>query len=182
MGRLYLGQGRYGEAIGVLDAALSLDPSSLEARVNIGLAHQRAGRVEEAIEHYEYALQIGGLSAEGYNNLGLAYQDLRRLDDAERAFSDAIARTPDDLSVQINMRTLALRRRGLVGLDLYEVLVGEFPQSSALWRMAAAEYARLGQLGQAIVACEKILQLEPNDARAQRNLDLLRKRFEPGAD
>ncbi len=182
LGRLYLGQGRYGEAIGVLDAALALKPNSWEARVNMGLAHQRAGRVEQAVVHYEQALAVGDLSAEAFNNLGLAYQDLRRMDAAERAFTEALRQNPADLSAQINRRTLQLRRRGIGGVDLYEILVGEFPQHLGLWRMAAVEYARLGRLEQAIKACEKILTLDPQDGQTLRNMERLKERLSGAAD
>jgi protein O-mannosyl-transferase len=182
LGRLYLGQGRYGEAIGVLDAALKIDPNSWQARVNMGLAHQRAGRVGEAIAQYERALAAGGLSAEAFNNLGLAYQDQDRLDEAERAFLAALRQEPGDFSLQINLRTLQLRKRGLAGVDLYEMLVEEFPQQANLWRMAAREYASLGRLQEAINACEKILALEPNDAQTKRNIERLKERLARGAD
>lgn len=182
LGRLYLGQGRYSEAIGVLEVALNIDPNSRQARVNMGLAHQRAGRVGEAIAQYEHALAAGGLSAEAFNNLGLAYQDQGRLDEAERAFLAALRQEPGDFSLQINLRTLQLRKRGLGGVDLYEVLVEEFPQHLDLWRMAAAEYARLGRLQEAIRACEKILALEPGDAQTERNIERLKERLQRGAD
>ena len=182
LGRLYLGQGRYGEAIGVLDAAFKIDPNSWQVRVNMGLAHQRAGRVGEAIAQYERALAAGGLSAEAFNNLGLAYQDQDRLDEAERAFLAALRQEPGDFSLQINLRTLQLRKRGLAGVDLYEALVGEFQQQADLWRMAAREYASLGRLQEAVDACEKILVLEPNDAQTKRNIERLKERLARGAD
>lgn len=182
LGRLYLGQGRYGEAIGVLEAALELDPTSWEARVNMGLAHQRAGRVEEAAAHFESALAMGGLSAEAFNNLGLAYQDLGRIDEAERAFLAALQQSPSDIAAQINLRILHLRKGGSRGVELYETLVGEFPQHADLWRMAAVEYARLGRLQEAIRACEKLLALEPGDAQTERNMERLKERLLRGMD
>ncbi len=174
LGRLYLGLGRYGEAIALLADAAVGDVHSGAVHALLGLAHQRAGRIQLAVEQYDKAITLGNLSIELFNNLGLARQDIGDWDGARRAFSQALERAPEDGPTHINLRMLALRRSGRSLLECYEQLVVEFPRQADLWRALASELAGVGRLGEAIDACQKVLEIHPQDRRARDNIMRLR--------
>ena len=170
LGRLYLGNGRYGEAIAALEQALEFDPHSAAARTNLGLAHQRAGRFDLAVAAYRRAMEDGGGTGELYNNLGLAYQDLGHLAEAEAALITAAAASPTDSEAAMNLKMLQLRRAGTESLALYEEMTRAFPYRATLWRSLAGAYAADGRLDAAIAACRRVIELDPTDQQARRNL------------
>jgi len=67
-------------------AFLKLEPSVVEARVNLGAALQNLGRLDDAIEQYTLGLKEKPAFSEVYNNLGVAYQDNGKPDGAIKAF------------------------------------------------------------------------------------------------
>jgi tetratricopeptide (TPR) repeat protein len=71
--------------------ALELDPSHLEARLNLGRLLQESGRVAEAEAHYRAVLATDAAPATASYNLGTALEDLGRTADAITAYRDAIA-------------------------------------------------------------------------------------------
>lgn len=174
LGRLYLATGRYGEAIALLEDAAESHAHSGAVRALVGLAHQRAGRLQLALEQYDKAIMLGDKSVELFNNLGLARQDLGDWEGARAAFEQALAQAPADERTRINLRMLELRGQGRSLLACYEQLIEEFPRQADLWRALASQLAGVGRLGEAIEACQKVLELHPQDRGALANIARLR--------
>ncbi|KJU85232.1 conserved hypothetical protein, membrane [Candidatus Magnetobacterium bavaricum] len=62
-------QGIYDKAAAELQAAITLNPSLVEAYVDLGNIYAITGNAQEAIKHYQMALQLRPDSAEAKNNL-----------------------------------------------------------------------------------------------------------------
>ena len=90
LGKAYLEQGRYREAVEASRQAIQIDPLLERAYYNIGTAYLGQGKHELAIAHYQRALEIQPALFEAQNNLGNAYQEAGRLDEAVQAYKKAL--------------------------------------------------------------------------------------------
>lgn len=97
----------------VAGAAVASDSQWLEARVVLGIVHQKAHEPEQALEHYGAALAMNPADAEVHDLRGSTCQELGRLDEAMDEYHRALALRHDDAS--------ALFHRGLARL-----LLGDF--------------------------------------------------------
>ena len=82
-----------GDAAGALkswEAALSLDPSFVEAWFSKGIAQGRLGRWESALESLERALELDDLHAGSWTFKGVVLDKLGREEEALRAFDASL--------------------------------------------------------------------------------------------
>ena len=82
LGKVYLEQERFTEAVAASHRAIELDPGMERAYYNIGTARLREGKPELAISHYRRAIELRPDLFEAHNNLGNAYQELGLMDKA----------------------------------------------------------------------------------------------------
>ena len=94
LGKAYLEQGRYREAVEASRRAIQIDPLLERAYYNIGTAYLGQGKHELAIAHYQRALEIQPALFEAQNNLGNAFQEAGRLDEAVQAYKKALEFLP----------------------------------------------------------------------------------------
>ena len=75
LGREYLLEGRYGEAVSELSTAISLDPKLTEAHNLLGVAYDKKGFADRAKDSFERAVKLEE-DADTLNNLGFSlYQN-----------------------------------------------------------------------------------------------------------
>jgi putative PEP-CTERM system TPR-repeat lipoprotein len=75
LGNLYLGTGKFDEAIAVLEVAVKQTPESYVVRFGLAFAHHQAGNVAQAIEGYERVLKDNPQSDAAANNLAILLAD-----------------------------------------------------------------------------------------------------------
>jgi hypothetical protein len=73
-------QGRYGEAIERLDAALAIRPSDAQVHNNLGVLLAQQGRLDEAIPHFSFAVEQRPNFVPWRRNLETALRDKARRD------------------------------------------------------------------------------------------------------
>lgn len=105
---------KYEEAIACHERAVSLMPSSYEARSNLASAYLACGKMEPAINEYRNALALQPDSAELHFNLGTALQKCERYDEACDSFRIALKLKPDHVFAAMN---LGSSLKGLGRLD-----------------------------------------------------------------
>ena len=91
LGKAYLDQERFQEAIEASRRALALSPNLPRAHYNIGTAYLHQLEREKAIASYSAALEINPRLMEAHNNLGNAYKQLGRYDEAITCFQRALS-------------------------------------------------------------------------------------------
>ncbi len=90
LGKTYVRQGQYGQAIAEHQKAVELDPEFARAYTHLGIAYSLSGDLERAIEFHLKAIRIDPEMAQAHFNLGVDYFRVGKLLEAERAFKRSI--------------------------------------------------------------------------------------------
>ena len=98
------------EARTAYERALELDPSHVDAHVNLGRLLHEDGAPAAAEEHYRAALAIDPDHDTAAFNLGVALEDLGRVRDAMAAYERAVQLDPDNGDAHYNLAGLYERR------------------------------------------------------------------------
>jgi spermidine synthase len=101
LGTRYLAEGRFDEALGQLENALSMRPDLPDPHVSLGECYLRWGKPEQALPHFEDALKILPDDAGILLRLGLTYVSLGRAEEALNAYEHALESDPDNYDVRI---------------------------------------------------------------------------------
>jgi tetratricopeptide (TPR) repeat protein len=99
------------ESRAAYEKAIALDPSHVDAHVNLGRLFHDEGALEAAEKHYRAALLIDRDHPVAAFNLGVALDDLGRLSDAAEAYRHAIELYPDNADAHYNLAGI-LERSG----------------------------------------------------------------------
>jgi protein O-GlcNAc transferase len=103
-------QGRNGEALELMTAALKLRPGAPEVLSNLGNVLRAEGRFAEALDSYDSALAVKPDYIATLSKRALVLRDLGRLDDGLASAERALALQPDNVE--------ALNTRGILLADL----------------------------------------------------------------
>jgi len=110
IGRAYLGQGRWSEAIDELSRAVALEPSFAQGHNDLGMALEESGRREEASAEYRTALRIEPDLAEAHHNLAGLLADEGRADEAIEHYERALAIRPGQVETHCDLGLLLIAR------------------------------------------------------------------------
>jgi tetratricopeptide (TPR) repeat protein len=103
IGRMLVQLGRPGDALPAYDAALRLQPASVDLRVNAGVAFGSAGQDERAEREFRAAIALDPNSAHAHSDLGAALMKQQRFDDAIRELNAAIALDAQNPDTRFNL-------------------------------------------------------------------------------
>ena len=133
LGLLCLQTKRHGEAVQLIEKALSAAPQDPQAEANLGLALVALARPEEAAGHFHKSLKMQPNNPRVYNNLGNVYFQLRRIKDAITCYRQALVLQPGFAEVHHNLGSalLALRRYAEAAASLQQCLAlqPDFPEA-----------------------------------------------------
>lgn len=107
LGLLALERGDGEEAVTAFSEAVKLDPSSGEAKRQLGAAYRSAGRFDEAIALLEQAYQAEPASSETLYQLALAYSESGRTAEATASLQDLLRKEPSHEAAGQLLETLA---------------------------------------------------------------------------
>ncbi|MGD8791215.1 MAG: tetratricopeptide repeat protein [Anaerolineae bacterium] len=158
LGESYLVLERPGEAIPVLEAALSINPVDADALYQLGLAYQANDQPKLALEPYHRAVQLVPDFAEAYHNMGQCYAALEQPD------YEAYARGMEAFSHQDYAQAV---------LQL-EKATDALPDFAPAFLGIGLAYEKMGRPEVALQAMERALELDPGDLAAQHALGRVR--------
>lgn len=108
LGQVCLDQGKYEEAISLIEHSLSLDPGQAKATYNLGLCHQHLGNREDAEKFYLKTLDIEPNTVSAHNNLSGIYYTMLKYDKALKHVQKAIELDPDSALSTSNLSLIML--------------------------------------------------------------------------
>jgi Tfp pilus assembly protein PilF len=145
LGAVYSALGARGEAKRAFGRALELDLDYAMAWFNLGSECAKCGQHAEAIGCLERALLLKPDYAKAYHNLGTSQQKLGNLAEATRAYREALRLSPGDAGVRMNLAVTLILQGDADGLEYFEAVIAEAPDSvDAHWNSSAA-FLLLGQ-------------------------------------
>lgn len=120
-GRTLYHQGRYDEALPLLQQSVHEDAKSASARYWLGMAWFALGNYDEALKAFRRVVQLDNRWASGHVGMGMVYMEManRRLD-ARKAYRSAVKLDPEnsDLQYYMGMTYMDQERSGqLIGSD-----------------------------------------------------------------
>ncbi|HEX4184085.1 MAG TPA: sulfotransferase [Caulobacteraceae bacterium] len=102
-------EGRYPEAMRLLDRAAGLDPKDVMVWNSVGLCLVKQDKRRAAVSAFEHALALNPSYAQAYNNLGMALEYLGDYEGAREQFSQAVRLFPDYADPLAGLASLAVR-------------------------------------------------------------------------
>ena len=151
-------------------AALALDPANNLVYFCLGNALRRQGRPQEAVEMFIKHLELypGDLMARC--NLGLAWGDAGHDDRALSEFRTVLASNPRDFKA-LHGSGIALAQSGDLdgAIAMLERACDVDGTDISAWEYLGNYFAKRERLGEALLAFDRILALEPNSFYANYN-------------
>jgi tetratricopeptide (TPR) repeat protein len=149
------------------EAALSTDPTLVQAHVNLIRLYAQLGQPDKAEEHYRSALAVDPNRAELHYNYGVLLTGLGRSAEATEAFRKAVELNPAHADAQSNLAYLLMTSGNLDEAALhYRAAIESRPQHRAAHFNLARILVQQGSLREAIEHLEQTLL--PDDSETPR--------------
>jgi predicted O-linked N-acetylglucosamine transferase (SPINDLY family) len=181
LGMIQLQQGRAGEALASLDAALARAPGAPAILASRGLALQANGRLEDALASLDGAVAAAPGDATTWYNRGMLLRQMKRPEAALQSYDKALALRPSDVKI-LNNRGNILRelQRPREALECFEQGLALKPGDDALQSNRAAALFALARYADALGAIDGALANRPRDTvLLQRRTETLVKLGKP---
>jgi tetratricopeptide (TPR) repeat protein len=163
--------GKPEDALLHFDAALQIDPDSVEALTGVGGILVSAGKLDDAITRYRHALRVNPNDAIARADLGAALAEQGKFAEAETQLRAAVASAPDLAQGHSYLGvTLARQGRTAEAIDHFARVIELQPADGAARRHYGSALALEGRTDEAIVQFETALRLNPADAQARNGL------------
>ncbi len=171
LGRAFMQQGKFDEAIGQFEEAVRVKPDYALAHNNLGYALAQKGRLDEAIRQYQEALRLDPGCTLAHFNLGNALADKGQIDEAIRQIREALRLKPDYAEAYNNLG-LVLNKKGQSdeAIRHYQEALRLKPSYAEAHNNLAIALADKGQIDEAIRHYQEALRLKPDHAEARNNL------------
>jgi Tfp pilus assembly protein PilF len=120
-----ISEGKYSEALPLVQRAIAADPMFGPAHNDLGLVYFHMDRLYEAAWEFENASKLLPRAPEPMNNLGLVLEKARKLREAEKSYTDALTLDPDNVEYAGNLARIRIRldERDLTTRGLLQLIV-----------------------------------------------------------
>ena len=151
--------------------ALHYHPDSEDVRLNLGIACVAIGLQNEAEIHWLHIVKSNPEHVQSLINLGLLYRETGRNQEAHDCWQGALDAFPEqpkviewlaDVKGVLGKEAMTLGRLNEAG-DLLKKAISMDPIYPMLWGYLSEWYIQKGELTQALQACTKACELEPNN-------------------
>jgi tetratricopeptide (TPR) repeat protein len=162
LGRLYISQSRFEEAIRELKEACELAPNFPLVRNNLGNAYYLQKKPDEAAVEFAKAIELAPEYDQPYRALGKIELDRKNADHAAELFRQAVRLSPGSADGYVGLG-IALGQKGQHddALELFKTAARVDPNSAnAFYNLGKVLYAR-GELNKADDCFRRVLDLKP---------------------
>lgn len=171
LGTLKTQNGRWQEAVELLQRATVARPDHPDTHGNLAIALQNLGRLDEAIAHFRNAIALYPAFAEGHNNLGVALQAKSLHAEAEHCFREALGIRSNYPEAFVNLGNVHEQRdEWEPAAECYRralALRPDYPEAQA---SLGHVLCQLGKVEEAILHGEQALAFRPDLVEAQNFL------------
>lgn len=173
LGRALVLQGRYKEALPVLERAVAAQPANAECWNLLGIARREESDMPGARQAFDRAIALQPDFEHAWINLGNWLLANKEPEQALQWFDKVLIKLPDSHEA-LNNRIVALLELGRV-VDAEteaEAALARFPDSAPLLLNLGNSYLDQGKTRDAVRTYRKALELEPDFEEAHYNLSL----------
>ena len=173
-------QGRIGEALQAVEAALSRDPTVAKALLLHGILLHATGKPVEALAQLTAAAARDPRNAEIWYSRGVLLGELARHEEALMSFDKALSIRPTAECWNNRGAALQSLKRWPEALQSFDAALALKPDYAQVWTNRARVLQDMGRFEEAVAACDRALSLAPHSVVAwnERGNALLRsKRF-----
>ncbi len=163
--------GRMDDALGALDKAAAINPSSPLIRHNYGIVLLEAGRADQAVYQLHEAISLNPGFTEAHFNLGNALMQMKRPQDAVFHYERTLSNNPGHVNALYNMG-IALKEccRFPLAIEILQRLLNIKPDHKQGLFQLALTYQISGNLDAAVESYHALLKIEPGFPGASYNL------------
>ena len=133
LGVIHYQQGKFEEALRLIESAVHLFPSHSVSQCNLGNVYQALSRFENAIHAYTRSVELNPQFSDAYFNMGVVLNALGSVEGALVCYNHALLLNPNYAA--------AYNNRGLTLIELHKAGVGEHA-----FELACMDYLRATQL------------------------------------
>ena len=148
IGRFYLKDGRYEQAISEYQKAIGMNPQLVSAYNGLGLAYTMLERYSEAVIAQQKALELQPDLAKAYAGLGLTYFRQNVLESALEHYRHAVALDPEFLEARLKIGIILLNQeRYTEAIDTYLAILDIKPNDPEVYYNLGLCYAHQAKAG-----------------------------------
>ncbi|HET7791682.1 MAG TPA: tetratricopeptide repeat protein, partial [Gemmatimonadales bacterium] len=167
--------GRHQEARAASKRAIELNPPLARAQTNLSLERYNAERKSQQLRLKEMpAPEVAEGSELAHYNLGLAFRQKGYYNEALREYRLALDRGEERrLTLQAMAEVHLLKRDFTAGLELYETLIHEVPDSPKLWNERGVVLHQTGRVDDALASYRQAVSVDERYALAWNNVGVV---------
>jgi len=173
-------QGKFPEAVDILNKVVADDPNSFEAQSNLGGVYLKMKQFKPAIEAFEQAKKLRPNVSVAYYNIGGAYLTAGELDKAQAVFIELKNKFPNDSesSYSVGLSLVALERKNYTeAINILEEALKKQEKSMPLVYNMALACTMTGQTKKAEVYKARLAKLDSRLVTSlEENIKLLAKK------
>lgn len=165
------------KAIESYQNSLKYFPDNVKSLNSLGNLYYASGKFKEAIEAYYKAISISSGSTNILNNLAdINLYKMNNISEAKSYLKKAIDLDPDFMPALNNLgNAFMLSGETAEAEKIFNEIILKDPKNVLAYGNLAVLYEDKGDIGNAKNMLEKVLQINPNDARAKQMMDKLNK-------
>ncbi len=142
--------------------AVRLNPNSVEAQYELGIAYSQFGRFEEAIEPFKKAISLKPDYEEAYGALGNLYDQIKRYDDAIINYRQGLEKLPESIRLLSGLSQIFLTtKRYDESLEILKKMVALEPAKATHHYQLARLYFIIKKDNEALTHLLQAINLEP---------------------
>ena len=175
LGRAYMNERRWDEAIGELQQARRMDASNVDALGLLADSQFARRQYAEAASSYAGFIAARPNDAGALTNLGVSLESIGRGDDALRFFLRAVEADPKHTGARNNLVAALLNRNAFAEAARHaQAAVANAPNDALAHDQFGRALASMGELGRAAEEFERALKIDPAFSQAREDLALVR--------
>lgn len=165
----YFKQGRYEEALKLLDDLLSVDPENDTLLFFKGTCLAALSRYEEAIIYYDKTIELNAGFEDAYYNKGNAYRKLKRFDEAIKTYNQGLNVNPFNVKILYNKGFGYFEsEQYLLAIDCFDQVIMLNKNHDDAWYRKGKCLQELERYEEAIRCYDQVLRINPRDDWALR--------------
>jgi len=165
-GNIYMGTGKFTEAVNSFRASLSLDANSAAAQNNLGEALGELKQYQAALKAFQQAIALNNSFVKARYNMGVTYDKLGQLKYAEFVYRILIRDHPDfALAYDSLAVTLSKSGRSREAIPFHQKATTLSPKDPSFHYNFAISYLMLGDVKNAQEQQQQLQAIDPNMAQ-----------------